>query len=84
MGNEDSMASQSSWFRQYEQEVNGARNASNGNKKILIIIPILLIGGMIAMMIKNGALESEQTKGGVYLLVGLTTFPSFSFAPITI
>ena len=74
MGNENSMASQSSWFRQYEQEVNGARNASNGNKKILIIIPILLIGGMIALMIRNGALESEQTRGGVYALGGIGIF----------
>ena len=74
MGNAVSMAEQSAWFRQYEGEVNGKKNASNSKKGILVIIPILLFGGMIAMMIKNGALESEQTKGGVYLLGGICIF----------
>ena len=71
MGNAVSMAEQSAWFRKYEEEVSGAKNASNSKKGILVIIPILLFGGMIAMMIKNGALESEQTKGGVYLMAGI-------------
>ena len=74
MGNAVSMAEQSAWFRQYEGEVSGKKNASNSKKGILVIIPILLFGGMIAMMIKNGALESEQTKGGVYLLGGICIF----------
>ena len=74
MGNAVSMAEQSAWFRQYEGEVSGAKNASNSKKGILVIIPILLFGGMIAMMIKNGALESEQTKGGVYMMAGIGIF----------
>ena len=74
MGNAVSMAEQSAWFRQYESEVSGAKNASNSKKGILVIIPILLFGGMIAMMIKNGALESEQTKGGVYMMAGIGIF----------
>ena len=74
MGNENAMAGQSAWFRQYEKEVNGTRNAGNGKKKILIILPILIFGGLIAMMIKNGALENEQTKGGVYALAGICAF----------
>lgn len=74
MGNTISMAEQSEWFKQYENEVGGKKNASDGKKGILVIVPILVIGGMIAMMIKNGALESEQTKGGVYLLAGICVF----------
>ena len=71
MSAENSKASQSEWFRQYEEEVNGAKNASGSKKGILVIIPLLLIGGAIAMMINNGALENEQTKGGVYALAGV-------------
>ena len=67
----NSVAQQSAWFRQYESEVNSTKNASNGKKKILVFIPILIIGGLIAMMVKNGALQNEQTKGGVYLLAGI-------------
>ena len=74
MGNTVSPASQSSWFSQYEKEVNGKRNASNGNKKILVIIPVLLIGAMIFMMIRNGALADEQAKGGLYALIGIAVF----------
>ena len=69
MENTSSRAAQSSWFRQYEQEVNGVRKQSNDKKKIVLIIPILLIGGMIAMMIRNGA-----PKGGIYLLCGIGAF----------
>ncbi|MCR5251469.1 MAG: hypothetical protein K6E50_12770 [Lachnospiraceae bacterium] len=71
MANSASMAEQSAWFRKYEGEVNGAKKASNGNKGLLVIIPILLIGGAIFMMVRNGALESEQTKGAVYMLAGI-------------
>ncbi|MCR5440779.1 MAG: hypothetical protein K6E66_01590 [Lachnospiraceae bacterium] len=74
MGNTVSPASQSAWFSQYEKEVNGKRNASNGNKKILVIIPVLLIGAMIFMMIRNGALADEQAKGGLYALIGIAVF----------
>ena len=74
MGNAASPATQSAWFSQYEKEVNGKRNASNGNKKILVIIPVLLIGAMIAMMIKNGALQDEQAKGGLIALICIAVF----------
>lgn len=69
MGNTNSMADHSAWFRQYEKEVNGKKNDSDGKKKILLIIPILLIGGMIAMMVKNGA-----PKGGITFLAGIGIF----------
>ncbi|MCR4599869.1 MAG: hypothetical protein K5678_12675 [Acetatifactor sp.] len=69
MDNVSSKAAQSSWFRAYEQEVNGLRKASNDKKKILLIIPILLIGGMIALMIKNGS-----PMGGIYFLGGIGAF----------
>ena len=74
MGNTVSPASQSAWFSQYEKEVNAKRNTSNGNKKILVIIPVLLIGAMIFMMIRNGALADEQAKGGLYALIGIAVF----------
>ena len=74
MANTVSPASQSAWFSQYEKEVNAKRNASNGNKKILVIIPVLLIGAMIFMMIRNGALADEQAKGGLYALIGIAVF----------
>ena len=74
MGNTISMAEQSEWFKQYESEVGGKKNASDGKKGILVIIPLLLFGGMMAMMIKNGALQNEQTKNGVYALAGICVF----------
>ena len=74
MANTVSPASQSAWFTQYEKEVNAKRNASGSNKKILVIIPVLLIGAMIAIMIKNGALADEQAKGGLYALIGIAVF----------
>ncbi|MBO4883523.1 MAG: hypothetical protein J5570_08485 [Lachnospiraceae bacterium] len=74
MANTVSPASQSAWFSQYEKEVNGKRNASNGNKKILVIIPVLLIGAFIAIMIKNGALADEQARGGLFALIGIAVF----------
>ena len=74
MGNTNSNAELSSWFRAYEKEVNGTKNA-NGNKKIiLLIVPILLIGGMIGMMIKNGALQEGQPRGGIYVLLAIGAF----------
>ena len=74
MGNTNSNAELSSWFRAYEKEVNGVKNA-NGNKKIiLLIVPILLIGGMIGMMIKNGALQEGQPRGGIYVLLAIGAF----------
>lgn len=74
MANTVSPASQSAWFSQYEKEVTAKRNTSNGNKKILVIIPVLLIGAMIFMMIRNGALADEQAKGGLYALIGIAVF----------
>ena len=74
MGNTVSPASQSAWFSQYEKEVNAKRNPSTGNKKILVIVPVLLIGALIAIMIKNGALADEQAKGGLYALIGIAVF----------
>ena len=74
MGNTNSNAELSSWFRAYEKEVNGTKNA-NGNKKIiLLIVPILLIGGMIGMMIKNGALQEGQPRDGIYVLLAIGAF----------
>ena len=74
MGSTNSPAGQSAWFSQYEKEVSGARNSSNGNKKILLIVPILVIGFMIFMMIRNGALENEQSRGGIFALIGIAAF----------
>ena len=74
MANTTGMAEQSAWFKQYEAQAGGAKNASNSKKGILVIVPLLVLGGMMAMMIKNGALQNEQTKGGVYLLGGICVF----------
>ena len=74
MGNTHSNAEQSTWFRQYEQEVNGVKDASNNKKIIVLIVPILLIGGMIGIMIKNGALQEGQPKGGIYALLAIAAF----------
>ena len=70
----NTMAEQSAWFRQYEAYVNGGKKASDGKKVILLIVPLLVIGGLIAMMIKNGALNNDQTKNGVYVLAGIGAF----------
>lgn len=70
MANTSGMAAQSVWFQRYEQEVNGAKKAAAGKKKVLIIIPIMLFAIMF-VMIKNGALENDQTKGGVFFMGAL-------------
>lgn len=69
-----SRAEQSAWFRQYEASVNSKKQASDSKKWILIIIPLLLIGCGIGIMIKNGALDNEQSKNGVYALAGIGGF----------
>ena len=70
----NTMAEQSAWFRQYEAYVNGGKKTSDGKKVILLIVPLLVIGGLIAMMIKNGALNNDQSKNGVYVLAGIGAF----------
>ena len=71
MDNSNSVAAQSAWFRQYESEVNAGRQKGSSNKKVLVIIPVLLIGAMIAMMINNGAMDTQQGKNGVFALAGI-------------
>ena len=62
---------QSIWLQNYEKEVQGKRNKSNQNKKVIfIIIPIMLII-FIAAAMANGGMDDPQAQGGMMAMIGV-------------
>ncbi len=67
----------STWLQEYESEVNGKRNKSNQNKKIiLIIVPIMLLLCMIPTM-TNGSLPQEQRQMAIIGFAAIFVFIMF-------
>ena len=69
----------SRWFRQYEQEVQGKRQTGNKNKsKILfIILPVMFLTFAGLAMMNGGAGNSPQAKSSLLFLLGIPVFIVF-------
>lgn len=58
----------SKWLKEYSARVNQKRAKSNGNKWLVPVIFTIIIGGLIGVMIANGALEDPQKMGAIKIL----------------
>lgn len=69
----------SRWFRQYEQEVQGKRQAGNKNKsKILfIILPLMFLGFAGLALMNGGAGNSAWAQNNLPFLLGIPVFIVF-------
>ena len=65
---------ESKWLKEYSARVNQKRAKSNGNKWLIPVIFTIIIGGLIGVMIANGALEDPQKMNGVKILGGIGGF----------
>ncbi len=62
------------WLEKYVKEVQGKRNKSGQNKKvILIVIPVMMVLFMVAAMAGSGAMDS-QMMGGMLMMLGVFAF----------
>ena len=67
----------SRWFRQYEQEVQGKRQAGNKSKILFVILPVMcLVFAGLAMM-NGGAGNSPQAQNDLPFLLGIPVFIVF-------
>lgn len=58
----------SKWLKEYSARVNQKRTKSNGNKWLIPVIFTIIIGGLIGVMISQGALDDPQKMTGVKIL----------------
>ncbi len=58
----------SKWLKEYSTRVNQKRTKSNGNKWLIPVIFTIIIGGLIGVMISQGALDDPQKMTGVKIL----------------
>lgn len=62
------------WFKKYEQEVQGKRQAGNGNKKIVFIILPIMFLIFAGMALSNGGVSDPQTKSALAFMLGIFVF----------
>lgn len=62
------------WFRKYEQEVQGKRQAGTGNKKVIFIILPIMFVGFAGMALMNGGIADPGTKNALQIILGIFVF----------
>ena len=62
------------WFKKYEQEAQGKRQAGNGNKKIVFIILPIMFLIFAGMALSNGGVSDPQTKSALAFMLGIFVF----------
>ncbi|MCR5802692.1 MAG: hypothetical protein K6G47_00390 [Clostridia bacterium] len=58
----------SKWLKEYSARVNQKSNKSNGNKWLMPLIITIILGGLIGIMIANGALDAPQKMNAIKIL----------------
>ena len=64
----------STWFKKYEQEVQGKRQAGNGNKKVIFIILPIMFVGFAGMALMNGGIADPRAKNALPVMLGIFVF----------
>ena len=64
----------SKWLKNYSEKVNKTRQKSNGNKWIIPVVFVIMIGGFIGIMIANGGLTDPQKFNAIKIMGGIGGF----------